>query len=201
MLTRLCNLLIKLKSNFGSDLVMAFIDFKAIAQEIIKDMEKNVNSVVQRYGETAREKVDTLSHKAVETYYSGYSPRRYGRTDKLYDSYKTFNNSGGHRLSVSTRFSSDALEGHASSSPYHQDGGAWVPWHPREYGRSYADGTPEADWIFERFWAGEHPIYYWNGNGYSDATVTSERPEDQLDNDLEQYANELADKIANEIII
>ena len=61
---------------------MAFIDFKAIAQEIIKDMEKNVNSVVQRYGETARAKVDTLSHKAVETYYSGYSPRRYGRTDK-----------------------------------------------------------------------------------------------------------------------
>ena len=49
MLIRLYNLLIRLKNNFGSDLVMAFIDFKAIAQEIIKDMEKNVISFVHRY--------------------------------------------------------------------------------------------------------------------------------------------------------
>ena len=172
---------------------MSNFDIGAIVREMLSDIDGAAERVVQRAMPKAKRDMDDISRKTVKQYYDYYSPKKYGRGGHLYDTYITTGSASGKSLTVGTEFSAGSLEGkHQSNSPYHQAGGAWVSWHPRTPGKKYADGTVEGSFVFNKFVSGEHPIYVWNGNGYSDISHKDPKtPSQLLDEYMEDYLEDV----------
>ena len=183
---------------------MSGFDIGAVLREMLSDIDGAAERAVKRALPKAKQDMDRISRRTVKQYYDYYDPSQYTeRGGHLYNTYVVSGSSSGKSLTVGTEFSAGSLEGkHQSNSPYHQSGGKWVSWHPRTPGKKYADGTVEADFVFGYFLTGRHPIFVWNGNGYSPRHhVDPKTPGQLLDEYMEEYLEDtLAPFVMDEII-
>jgi hypothetical protein len=96
--------------------------------------------------------------QAVSDYYDDYTPKKYKRTESLYEAFKVYATTDGRRINLSYDWDFNRLPQHTSRSQYHKYGDDWIDF----YNRSEEDdnGNPEKGWIFTNFMEGIHPRFY-----------------------------------------
>lgn len=104
---------------------------------------------------------EKVSDRAVMEYYMDYTPTIYKRSYGFFDIFKSYARQNGNTLYAWIEYDSDKMKKHKSNSPRHKSGEKWIPrWSDDFDSEGGGNGTPDNDWIFDRFWEGTHPRYY-----------------------------------------
>lgn len=130
-------------------------DLSKIIDKMVKDSEKIARKALGTAVKQIQKDLENKAKSCIDMYYSNYKPKRYHRTKQLYKALKSFAEIDETGADVGIEFDYSAMKQHKSNSKYHQSGDAWKV---RPLGVTKGQfGTPENDWIMEKFLIGEHP--------------------------------------------
>ncbi|MCD8377892.1 MAG: hypothetical protein LUB59_03795 [Candidatus Gastranaerophilales bacterium] len=174
---------------------MGKTNYSGVFDGILNDAETIAKDKVRSVGKEISSKMYTAAQRYVDEYYGNYTPRKYKRLHEL----KTLANpvyeesSSGNMFTVTAGVEYDpgAIAGaHKSNSWYHQSGSNWVDRYSRSDDQN--NGIPEADWIFENFWAGTHPVFKNGEQSYVADPQSQERLiNDYMDDEIVAKMNSL----------
>lgn len=158
-------------------------NYSSVFDGILEDAEKIAKDKVKSAGKEISRKMYSAAQKYVDEYYGNYTPRRYKRLHELKTLaspvYEESSSGSMFTVTAGVEYNPGAIVGaHKSNSWYHQSGDTWVDRFRRD-SSSQSNGIPEANWIFENFWEGVHPVFKYEAQGY----VADPQSQEQLIND------------------
>lgn len=119
---------------------------------MMDDVKFVIADAARKIAKQVEEDYKMAARSAVDNYYASYTPTSYVRQGELYGMYKAkaraYKNGNNWIIKASVVFDSDLIEGkHHSNSSLHNGAGGWG-----------SGGDVDAEWIFENFMEGRHPI-------------------------------------------
>ena len=169
---------------------MADTNIDAIFKEIEKDFVKLSKDAARSAANKAQEDIRQKADKFIDEYYQ-YKPKRY--TQRKYALYKLVQkyykekeHANGITIEFGVEYDSSQIKGlHQSSSPFHQSGDKWISRDSSGFNWNGGDnGIPEAEWITNKFLAGEHP---W---AQTDSQSSDEKMQDFFDAELDKLVED-----------
>ena len=133
--------------------------FTAMERAIIEKSEKICREALKSAAYELQQDVkNNICYRIVDDYYDEYTPKKYRRTNSLYNAWEMSASIVGDRLHFYPNLDSDKLPQHYSKSPFHKSGDEWIDFYNRSDDED--NGRPDNEWILKNFFEGIHPRYY-----------------------------------------
>ena len=142
---------------------MASTNIDKIFRQIEKDYIKLAKEAAQKAATKAQKEVRQKADQFIDEYYDEYAPYYYNRKYALYklveDVYEESSSAKGIMIEFGVKYNSSNIAGaHKSNSWYRKSGTRWIPRLSGDFDfDSQNNGIPQAEWITEKFLAGQHP--------------------------------------------